>query len=750
MTKINKLAIAVGLIVALFMSSMTSIAIVIRHDRPDELYLNRATGYDCLVTVGNAHGTLIAPDWILTAAHTVVGLNPLTNRISIGNEKYGIKRLVMHPTWAGGLPAGYAEPEWVDMALIQLDRPVPNITPVRPYPSNDEVGQIATFVGTGMTGNGLTGPLQRDGLLRVADNRVDRADESWLYFPFDAPPDALEFEGVSGKGDSGGPALLRRDNELFVAGVSSRNHDYGKGKGLYNTTDVYTRVSTQIDWIRRVMDGVDMTAMPHPPDTDVWTNSFAGKAARAFLDAFNDDDPDAIEAFETQWRLPAALRTLSAERRANVWNSVRKRAVFMTPVSVIETTRYRMYLLVQCADRQRVIDVFTARASGGALSIDESSEGKIRDISITRMRPPPRKPNASPGAFRDDSLGELRADLETITSLPAVEFRAYSSRLRGLLDASTSKGQRISLLSVGGKLCRLGPDEDAAKLRQHLLNEFVILAPQSPRARKLLQSSFLPRLADHPQGEHEARAQRFDAEIAACLDRTDVRETQADLTWLPLSLRVEMNRTMDCSWLDDEVRAATIEGLRQFAATWGDVAMSPTATYQQLADQALYELEQLPMGGEMIDPILHDIDGSEFRISDYRGRVVVLTFWTTWCIPCMAAVPDEKAMCERFADETFTFLGVSSDPTPEQAKDTANNRSMPWRNIWSPITSDGSSFVGQLMIRSWPTIIVLDAAGRMRFRFGGSPLRSSHTTADVEKSVRILLAELHNNEGMSP
>ena len=99
--------------------------------------------------------------------------------------------------------------------------------------------------------------------------------------------------------------------------------------------------------------------------------------------------------------------------------------------------------------RVRVIDVFTARASGGALSIDESSEGKIRDISVTRMRPPPRELNASPGAFRDDTLGALRADLELVTSLTTMEFRPFAARLRSLLDASTSRGQCISLLSLG-------------------------------------------------------------------------------------------------------------------------------------------------------------------------------------------------------------------------------------------------------------------------------------------------------------
>ena len=103
-------------------------------------------------------------------------------------------------------------------------------------------------------------------------------------------------------------------------------------------------------------------------------------------------------------------------------------------------------------------------------------------------------------------------------------------------------------------------------------------------------------------------------------------------------------------------------------------------------------------------------------------------------------IEDKKNILHNEIEKTIVFQG----------RNIALSRNMPWRNIWSPSTPDGSSFVSRLMIRGWPTVIVLDAQGRLRYRFSNSPLRSSHSTADVEKAVRILLDEMKTPEGTSP
>ena len=76
--------------------------------------------------------------------------------------------------------------------------------------ADDYTGVTVVFVGAGDIGTGESGPAGADGQMRMARNTVAVADERFLLFKFDAPdsPSALDLEGISGPGDSGGPAYV--------------------------------------------------------------------------------------------------------------------------------------------------------------------------------------------------------------------------------------------------------------------------------------------------------------------------------------------------------------------------------------------------------------------------------------------------------------------------------------------------------------------------------------------------------------
>ena len=106
--------------------------------------------------------------------------------------------------------------------------------------------------GWGGTGNSKCGLGMEDGLFRVAENLVDKAENGRLRWKFDAPSlnsRALTLEGISGPGDSGGPALLRTPQGWAVAGVSSAQDTMGGAEGLYGVEEVFVRVSEFTPWI---------------------------------------------------------------------------------------------------------------------------------------------------------------------------------------------------------------------------------------------------------------------------------------------------------------------------------------------------------------------------------------------------------------------------------------------------------------------------------------------------------------------
>jgi hypothetical protein len=236
-------------------------AIVIRHDVDDSEYAQGETAYPAVFDFFEQRGgvgTLIAPQWAVTVAHVAQDI-PQDHRVSIAGETYKVQLVVLHPAWQSE--------SFVDIGLVQLDRPVANATPIPLYERDDERGKIATLVGRGDTGTGVTGPTSRDHRLRAATNRVERVEGDILVFRFDAPTDenVTPLEGISGPGDSGGPAFIGLADSLHIAGLSVAQDSAGRERGTYGVWEFYTRVSPQVEWIQTTLQ-----AAPEERQANSW------------------------------------------------------------------------------------------------------------------------------------------------------------------------------------------------------------------------------------------------------------------------------------------------------------------------------------------------------------------------------------------------------------------------------------------------------------------------------------------------
>ena len=107
-----------------------------------------------------------------------------------------------------------------------------------------------------------------------------------------------------------------------------------------------------------------------------------------------------------------------------------------------------------------------------------------------------------------------------------------------------------------------------------------------------------------------------------------------------------------------------------------------------------------------------DVNGKPIRLSEFRGKVVLINFWGTWCAPCRAMIPHEREMVTgKYKDRPFVLLGIALD-SAETLKEFQTNHPMPWPNI-----VDSS----RLLSRQWganhiPTLVLIDHKGVIRER----------------------------------
>ena len=140
-------------------------------------------------------------------------------------------------------------------------------------------------------------------------------------------------------------------------------------------------------------------------------------------------------------------------------------------------------------------------------------------------------------------------------------------------------------------------------------------------------------------------------------------------------------------------------------------------TFGQAADEELYFYTHLAVGCPAPATVGEDADGAVFRLDDYRGKVVMLRFWGDWCPACRRMYGYERDLVGKYKNQPFALIGVNSD-SRNVCQRAERESNLMWRSVWDGGTTNGPIST-VYRVEHWPTIVVIDAQGVIRFRSQG-------------------------------
>jgi thiol-disulfide isomerase/thioredoxin len=162
-------------------------------------------------------------------------------------------------------------------------------------------------------------------------------------------------------------------------------------------------------------------------------------------------------------------------------------------------------------------------------------------------------------------------------------------------------------------------------------------------------------------------------------------------------------------------------------------ALARKRTCGEVAAARLDEMHHVAVGqpAPEIDGV--DMEGKPLKLSDYRGKVVALVFWGSWCGPCLREIPHEHELAERLKDRPFALLGIDCDEDRAAGLKAIREHKISWPN-WNDGAPGEGPIVERYHVRAYPSILVIDAKGIIRHKGALGP--------SLDEAVETLLKEI--------
>ena len=312
----------------------------------------------------------------------------------------------------------------------------------------------------------------------------------------------------------------------------------------------------------------------------------------------------------------------------------------------------------------------------------------------------------------------------------------------GFTSSSEEDAPRVD--TTGGTLAFYLPLEikmDSLKKEPPKLSEKLDLSWLSQPARAQLDSMY-----EHPQrpklseridlsslGLSEAVQAQLDSITAGnlvTLEKWSSTSARYDLAQEKLEGRV-------LYWfLAGELIRGFKRGSKDFSATkdkWEEFQeINPHPEYTEVVQAALYKALKLQPGQPAPEFTLHDLDGQPVSLSQFKGQVVLIDFWASWCGPCIGDLPDLRRIKRKAADKPLVFLNLSLDTDEAAWREAVDKHEI--EGVHVRADGWGADVAKSYQVNSLPSYYLVDSQGLIveRLRI----LRNTdEIVATIEKSL---------------
>lgn len=131
---------------------------------------------------------------------------------------------------------------------------------------------------------------------------------------------------------------------------------------------------------------------------------------------------------------------------------------------------------------------------------------------------------------------------------------------------------------------------------------------------------------------------------------------------------------------------------------------------------------------------LYDLSGNQVRLTDFRGKVILLNFWASWCSPCRREIPSLERLYQKRKDKGFEIVAVNSErASASQIASFSEKFGMSFPILLNPKRDVGNKY----WVRAIPTSFLLDKNGVIRWKIvGGREWDDSYVLGRIDQLLK--------------